>query len=100
MQVLQGERLAWFLRELQPALRVLPRDWTGLGTAGCYNLLMHGYRKIRYAKVKAAQRKLRRKQARWGDKIITRGSGKGGDSQCTANQRKHMNVSRMMRKHG
>lgn len=30
------------------------------------------YRNIRAAKLKAARRKLRRKQARWGDKTIIR----------------------------
>jgi len=57
------------------------------------------YKHIRAAKLKAARRKLRRKQARWGDKTIIRGSGKGGGNQLTASRRKHLSASRM-RSHG
>lgn len=39
---------------------------------------MTGHKKIRVAKVKAARRKLRRKQARWRDKVIIR-HGKGAE---------------------
>jgi len=60
---------------------------------------MQGYKKIRAAKVRAARRKLRRKQIRWCGKAIIRGSGKGGGHQCQANRRKSVNASRM-RSHG
>lgn len=46
-------------------------------------------------KVKTARRKLRRKRARWGGKVIIRGSGHGGSHQCKAPRRKSVNVSRM-----
>ena len=52
-------------------------------------------KQIHAAKMKAARRKLRRKQARWKGKTIIRGSGKGSSSQLTANRRKSVNVSRM-----
>jgi hypothetical protein len=60
---------------------------------------VQGYQKIHAAKVRVARRKLQRKRARWGGKIIIRGSGKGGGHQCTAPRRTYMNASRM-RSHG
>lgn len=61
---------------------------------------MQTYRKIHHAKMKAARKKLRRKLARWKDKAIIRGSGKGGGNACTAPQRKTMTASQIMRKYG
>lgn len=61
---------------------------------------MQTYRKIRHARMKAAGRRLRRKQLRWRGKVIIRGSGKGGGNQCTAQQRMHMTASQLKRKHG
>lgn len=61
---------------------------------------MQTYKQIHHARMKTARRKLRRKQARWGDRTIIRGSGKGGGNQLTAPQRKHMTASQLMRKYG
>ena len=62
--------------------------------------VMRGYRKMHAAKVKAAQRKLHRKRARWGDKVIIRGSGKGGGNNCSASQRRSMTASALRRRYG
>jgi len=64
------------------------------------SLLSMTHKQIHDAKMRAARRKLRRKHARWGDKAIVRGSGKGGGHSCSAPQRTHMTASQLWRKHG